>query len=104
MKDAYEKMQEESKFRARDSGMSTIMYWLENDIDVDIKEMPIPHYRPTKYIKTALCWSFFYLKHEFKFDDAIKDIISRGGDTMGNATIVGGLIGAACGINGINRS
>jgi len=60
--------------------------------------MPIPHYRPISYIKTALLWSLFYLRKNNSYEEAVKDIISRGGDTRSNAALVGGLIGAAYGI------
>ena len=46
MKEAYELMQTESNSRARETGFSTIKYWLENDVDVGVEEMPIAHYRP----------------------------------------------------------
>ena len=48
-------------------------------------------------------WAFYYLKNEFGFEDAIRDIISRGGETSINASIVGGLLGAALGLeHGLN--
>jgi ADP-ribosylglycohydrolase len=40
-------------------------------------------------------WSFYYLKNETVFEEAMKDILIRGGDTDTNAAIIGGLIGAA---------
>ena len=40
-------------------------------------------------------WSFFYLFKNYSYEDAIKDIVSKGGDTKGNAAVVGGLLGAA---------
>jgi ADP-ribosylglycohydrolase len=43
-------------------------------------------------------WSMHYLKNNFTFDKALRDIVSRGGDTSNNATIVGGLLGARHGI------
>jgi ADP-ribosylglycohydrolase len=36
----------------------------------------------------------YYLKDCTNYEDAIKDILSKGGDTSMNAAIVGGLIGA----------
>lgn len=47
-------------------------------------------------------WAFFYLKNEFSYQDALRDILMRGGDTDTNAAIIGGLLGASEGINGIN--
>jgi ADP-ribosylglycohydrolase len=76
---------------------------MENDIEIDVKEMPFPHYRPISYVKVSILWAFYYLKHNYSFNDAMKNIISKGGDTAANAAIVGGLIGAAQGINSIDR-
>ena len=63
--------------------------------------MPKPHYRPLTYLKTALLWAFYYLKKEFTFEEAMKDIIERQGDTDTNAAVVGGLLGAAYGIKSV---
>ncbi len=63
----------------------------------------MPHERPISYIKTPLCWAFYYLKHNYNLNEALKDIIKRGGDTSANAAIVGALIGASCGIKKIDE-
>jgi ADP-ribosylglycohydrolase len=60
--------------------------------------MPKVHYRPLNYIKTAILWSLYYLRNGSTYEEAVKDIISRGGDTTKNAAIVGALMGAANGI------
>lgn len=93
----------EAEERAAITGMSSIKYWIENDIEApdDIEDMPVPHERPISYIKTPLLWSLYYLKHNNSYEDAIRDIISRGGDTKSNAAIVGGLIGAVNGIGNV---
>ena len=80
--------------------MSTIKYWIDNDVEAadSEEEMPKPHYRPMSYIKTALLWSFYYLMKNESFENAMLDIIKRGGDTRCNAAVVGGLIGAANGL------
>jgi ADP-ribosylglycohydrolase len=103
MNEAYQNMMIESDRRARLSGYSTIKYWIENDVEAGIEEMPKPNYRPVSYIKVSLLWAFYYLKQEYKFEDAIRDIIKRGGDTMANASIVGGLIGAGRGTKDISQ-
>ncbi len=59
--------------------------------------MPKPNYRPISYIKIPILWAFYYLKNDYEYEAAIKDIVNRGGDTQANAAIVGGLIGASCG-------
>jgi hypothetical protein len=69
---------EEAQRRARISGCSTIKYWFENDIEPDdLDEMPKMHYRPISYLKTALLWAFYYLKKEYTFEQAMRDIINR---------------------------
>ena len=89
---------DEANRMARITGYSTMKYWIENDIEIDPTEMPIPHYRPESYVKVSILWAFYYLKHCTKYEDALKDILSRAGDTSLNAAIVGGLIGALHGI------
>jgi len=66
--------------------------------------MPKPHYRPVSNIKVSILWAFYYLKHDYTFHDAVKDIISKGGDTSANAAIVGGLIGASQGMSSIKEN
>ncbi len=51
----------------------------------------------------SFIWALYFLKHDYTLNDAIKSIISKGGDTQANAAIVGGLIGASRGIKGIDR-
>ena len=65
--------------------------------------MPVPHYRPITYIKAPILWAFYYLKHEYTYEKAMKDILSRGGDTQANGAIVGGLLGAAQGEGAIRK-
>ena len=63
--------------------------------------MPDPEKRPVSNLKIPLLWGFYYLKNEFTFETALKDIIRKKGDTDNNAAIVGALLGAAYGIEGI---
>jgi ADP-ribosyl-[dinitrogen reductase] hydrolase len=65
--------------------------------------MPQPHKNPIGVIDIAFMWSFYYLNKETSYSEALKDILLRGGDTDTNAAIVGGLLGAAEGIDGINK-
>jgi hypothetical protein len=39
--------------------------------------MPKMHYRPISYLKTALLWAFYYLKKEYTFEQAMRDIINK---------------------------
>ena len=57
--------------------------------------MPMPHNIPIDYIKVSFLWCLYYLKKNCSYEEALKDMVSRGGDTRNNAAIVGGLIGAA---------
>jgi ADP-ribosylglycohydrolase len=56
------------------------------------------------YIKISILWALYYLKHDYTFEDAVKDMIKRGGDTQANGAIVGGLMGAAKGLNSIDKN
>ena len=51
----------------------------------------------------ALIWAFYYLKNEWSYKDALKDVLMGGGDFITNASIVGGLIGAAQGQQAIYK-
>ena len=72
--DAFILTKEETDRRARITGLSTIKYWIENDIEAseEDEEMPIPHYRPISYIKTALMWSLFYLRKNNSYEEPSK--------------------------------
>jgi len=48
-------------------------------------------------LKIAFVWAFYYLKNNFTYRAALKNILLRGGDTDTNAAIVGGLLGASQG-------
>jgi ADP-ribosylglycohydrolase len=61
--------------------------------------MPNLHHIPISYIKKPFLWSLYYLKNNWTYKKAIKDVIFRGGDIRSNAAIVGGLIGAVKGKN-----
>ena len=61
--------------------------------------MPILSHIPISYIKKPFLWSLYYLKNNWTYENAIEDVIFRGGDIRSNAAIVGGLIGAVQGNN-----
>jgi ADP-ribosylglycohydrolase len=80
--EAYEKMKIESERRAKVSSFSTVKFWIESNIDMeDEAEMPFPHYRPTSFIKIPIMWAFYFLKNDYQFDEAIRHIIKKGGET-----------------------
>jgi ADP-ribosyl-[dinitrogen reductase] hydrolase len=64
--------------------------------------MPKLDHIPISYIKKSFLWALYYLKHDYTFNNALRDIISRGGETQANAAIVGGLVGASKGISSID--
>jgi ADP-ribosyl-[dinitrogen reductase] hydrolase len=43
------------------------------------------------------------LKNEYFLQDALREILKKGGDTSSNAAVVGGLIGAARGMQEIDQ-
>ena len=86
----------ESERRAKITGLSTIKYWIEHDL---ITEMPIPNNQPISCVKIPFLWSLYYLRKGLTYEEAIEDIILKGGDSMNNAAIIGGLIGATKGID-----
>ena len=89
----------ESLRRSKITDMNTIFYWIENDIEAskESEEMPILDHIPISYIKKPFLWSLFYLRKNYTYEQAIKDVMKRGGDVRSNAAIVGGLIGAVKG-------
>jgi hypothetical protein len=55
------------------------------------------------WLMIAFLWAFYYLYHQIPYEEAIKDILKKGGDTDTNAAIVGGLIGAWQGFTSIRK-
>ena len=55
------------------------------------------------WLMIAFKWAFYYLFKETSYEDAIREILSKGGDTDTNAAIVGGLLGARDGIDNIKK-
>ena len=55
------------------------------------------------YIMIAFSYSFFYLMNNYTFEDAIRNMLIKGGDTDTNAAIVGGLVGARWGVDRIPK-
>lgn len=49
----------------------------------------------------AFSYAFFYLRENYTYEQAVKNILSKGGDTDTNAAIVGGLLGARWGFSNI---
>jgi ADP-ribosyl-[dinitrogen reductase] hydrolase len=61
----------------------------------------VPYYPQDGFIKIGFTHAFRHLLLGTEYVEAIKETLLGGGDTDTNACIVGGLIGAACGADGI---
>jgi ADP-ribosylglycohydrolase len=57
----------------------------------------IPANEHIGHAKIAWSYAFYHLKRESSYIEAMRDVLSRGGDTDTNCAIVGGLIGASLG-------
>jgi ADP-ribosylglycohydrolase len=53
------------------------------------------------FIRHGFVRAFYFLISGSSYEDAIRETLLAGGDTDTNAAIVGGLIGAAVGVEGI---
>ncbi len=77
--------------RADKLGFSDIKELFEDDLE----ERPDPNVRPYSEVLIPFAWAFYYLKEGSEFEDALKNILSHGGDTKANAAVVAGMVGAA---------
>ena len=71
--------------------------WLERALDGNLPKA----FPQEGYIKIAFSYAFYQLSINASFEEALKHTLMMGGDTDTNACIVGGLIGALCGIDQI---
>ena len=55
------------------------------------------------FVLIAFSYAFFYLKKDYTYEAAIRDMLLQGGDTDTNAAIVGGLLGARWGLKAIPK-
>ena len=76
----------------------------ERVINAETDDDLIPAGKHIGYIMIAFEYSFFYLNKKYDYQDAIKAILLKGGDTDTNACIVGGLIGASLGFTSIHET
>ena len=80
-----------------------ILQWFEREIEaVDKKALTRAQPNNIGHLKIAFVWAFYYLKNEWSYKGALKDMLMQGGDTDTNAAIVGGLLGAAYGEEAID--
>lgn len=83
--------------------LPAIKEWFENEIEADDRNKLTPLASEDRSnVKVAFIWAFYYLKNEWSYNDALKDVLLGGGDFISNASIVGGLIGAAEGYRAID--
>lgn len=61
-------------------------------------------YPSAGFVRIAFCHAFHHLLHETPYTQALREVLAVGGDTDTNACIVGGLVGARVGWEGIPRS
>ena len=55
------------------------------------------------FVRYAFTYAFYYLAQESKFEESIYRTLLEGGDTDTNACIVGGLLGAYHGLEGLPK-
>ena len=79
------------------SGWAEVREWLQDAENNSI----IPYFPQIGYVKIAFTHAFRHLLLGSDYIDAISETLRGGGDTDTNACIVGGLIGAACGVDAI---
>ena len=83
-----------------DEGAEEVRYWLE-----DAEQGILPAcYSLAGFVRIAFTHAFHHLLRETVYVDALRQVLSGGGDTDTNACIVGGLIGARIGLAGIPES
>jgi len=68
----------------------------------DVAEAP-PAFDDEKqgWVKLALGYAFFHLRHATRFEAALEAVVRAGGDTDTNAAITGALLGAVFGEDGV---
>lgn len=82
------------------TAIEEVLSWLldaENNVTVEYS----PH---IGFVKIAFTHAFRHLLLDSDYEEAISETLLGGGDTDTNACIVGGLIGAACGVTAIPES
>jgi len=78
-------------------GAEDVSYWLNR-----AKVCDLPNFHPSAgYVGIAFTHAFYHLHSATNYLDGITAVLSGGGDTDTNACIVGGLLGALHGIQGL---
>jgi len=88
--------------------INVVKTYIDNNITSSVREwfyesMNDIHHAQNNigHVKWAFLMAFYHLKWSSTYEDAIFQTLSKGGDTDTNAAIVGGIIGALHGIEGI---
>lgn len=80
-----------------DEGADEVRSWLE-----EAEQGVLPACHPLAgFVRIAFTHAFHHLLRETTFVNALRQVLSGGGDTDTNACIVGGLVGARVGLAGI---
>lgn len=83
-----------------DEGADEVRSWLE-----DAEQGVLPACYPLAgFVRIGFTHAFHHLLRRTTFVDALRQVLSGGGDTDTNACIVGGLLGARVGLDGIPES
>ncbi len=102
MRETYDHVKQEALYLSQREFSPEIYSWFEDEIDADDpNELSDPNIRPYGNIEIGIKWAFYYLKNEWTFTEAVRDIVARGGDTAANSAIVGAILGAAKGIKSV---
>lgn len=80
-----------------DEDAKEVVNWLEDALNGIVE----PTYPNAGYVKVAFGLAFHHLKKRSNYRNALYETLLLGGDTDTNACIVGGLIGALNGLDGI---
>ena len=67
-----------------------VKVWIQ---ELEMNELPAVN-KKSGWAKIAFIYAMYYLKNNFGYVDALKDILSKKGDTDTNCCIIGGLLGA----------
>lgn len=80
-----------------EEGAEEVLGWLD---DACAGKLPDCHSQ-AGYVRNAFTHAFHHLQLGSSYEAALRQVLSGGGDTDTNACIVGGLVGAYCGVHAI---
>jgi len=91
---------ERAKLWVSQNGSQEVVSWM----DEAERNIRTEYYPNTGFIKIGFVHAFRHLLLGTSYENAIRETLEGGGDTDTNACIVGGLVGAAVGIDGIPKN